>query len=295
MKNVFLIAILSALATGEPAVSTNYAESILAWQKHRDDGLRAPDGWLTLAGLFWLEPGHQQTIGSADDVDFVLPQGAPPHLGKLRLADGKITFTNLGGAGVTVDGKPANSPATLSFDDEKPSVVSVGPISFFAIQRGDRFALRAKDSDSPVLKHFVGMKFFPIAPELHFSDAKLLPDPKKIPILNVLGQTDLEESPGVVEFAYRGTTYHLRPIFEGKTLFFLFKDPTNRTATYQAGRMLNTPLPVDGKVDLDFNRSYNPPCTFTPYATCPLPPKENVLQIPVTAGEMRYHNGHPEA
>jgi uncharacterized protein (DUF1684 family) len=297
MKTIFLAAVLGAfaLAWAEPKVSTNYAESIRAWQKHRDDGLRAPDGWLTLAGLFWLQPGHQQTIGSADGEDFVLPQPAPPHLGKLLLGDGRITFTNLAGAGVTVDGKPIDGPVTLSFDNEKPTVVHAGPISFLAIQRGDRFALRAKDSDSSVLKNFAGMKFFPINAELHFPDAKLLPDPTKIPILNVLGQTDLEDSPGVVEFVYRGTTYHLRPIFEDKTLYFLFKDPTNRTQTYQAGRMLNTPLPVDGKVDLDFNRSYNPPCTFTPYATCPLPPKENVLPIPVIAGEMRYGKGHPEA
>jgi uncharacterized protein len=295
MKTILLAAVLVAFAIGEPTVTTNYADSIRAWQKHRDDGLRAPDGWLTLAGLFWLDPGHQQTIGSADGEDFVLPQPAPPHVGKLLLADGKITFTNLAGAAVTVDGKPVDDPVTLSFDDDKPSVVQAGSLSFFAIKRGDRFALRAKDSESAVLKNFSGMKYFPIDPELHFSTAKLLQDPKKIPILNVLGQTDLEESPGVVEFVYHGTQYHLRPIFEGKTLYFLFKDPTNKTQTYQAGRMLNTPLPVDGKVDLDFNRSYNPPCTFTPYATCPLPPKENVLPIPVTAGEMRYGSGHPEA
>jgi hypothetical protein len=104
----------------------------------------------------------------------------------------------------------------------------------------------------------------------------------------------MEDSPGVVEFTYKGETYHLRPIYEGKTLFFLYKDPTNKTETYQAGRMLNTPLPQNGIVNLDFNRSYNPPCTFTPYATCALPPKENNLSFPVTAGEKRYGKGHPE-
>jgi uncharacterized protein len=97
-----------------------------------------------------------------------------------------------------------------------------------------------------------------------------------------------------VEFQYRGQTYRLRPVFEGKTLFFLYADPTNKSTTYQAGRMLNTPLPVDGKVNLDFNRSYNPPCTFTPYATCSVPPKENRLPFPVEAGEKRYGSGHPE-
>jgi uncharacterized protein (DUF1684 family) len=143
------------------------------------------------------------------------------------------------------------------------------------------------------LKNFAGVTFFPVNPALHF-EARLIPDVKKIPILNILGKTDLEESPGVVEFRYQGKTQHLRPIYEGKTLFFLFKDPTNKELTYQAGRMLNTPLPVDGKVDLDFNRSYNPPCTFTPYATCPLPPKENELPFAVEAGEKRYGKGHVE-
>jgi hypothetical protein len=104
----------------------------------------------------------------------------------------------------------------------------------------------------------------------------------------------METSPGIVQFTYQGKPYQLRPIYEGKTLFFLFKDPTNRLNTYQAGRMLNTPLPENGKVDLDFNHSYNPPCTFTPYATCPLPPKENTLPFAVEAGEMRYGKGHAE-
>lgn len=296
MKTVLCATLLGALAIAwaRDSAVTAYSESILAWQKHRETGLRSPDGWLTLAGLFWFTPGQAQTIGSASDADFVLPKSVPPQVGKLLLADGKITFANLGGDAVTVDGKPVNSPVTLSFDEENPSVVRVGSVSFFIIQRGDRFGVRAKDSDSIVLKDFAGMQFYAINPELHFADAKLVPDVKKIPILNVVGQTDMEESPGVVEFVYEGATYHLRPIYEGKTLFFLFKDPTNKTETYPAGRMLNTPLPVNGTVNLDFNRSYNPPCTFTPYATCPLPPKENTLPIPVTAGEMRYGKGRPE-
>src|SRR5581483_8964523 len=178
-------------------------------------------------------------------------------------------------------------------DEEKPDVVKAGSVSFYVIRRGDRFAVRAKDPESPVRRNYQGMKYFPVNPQLHFA-AKFVPEPKKIPILSITGQTELEESPGVVEFAYQGKTYHLRPIYEGKTLFFLFKDATNRTETYQAGRMLNTPLPVNGKVDLDFNRAYNPPCTFTPYATCPLPPKENALPFRVEAGELRYGSGHAE-
>ncbi len=269
---------LSALLMAE---SPNYTQSIRQWQQDRDKSLRAQNGWLTLVGLFWLKPGDN-SIGSGGSNDIVLPKGsAPERVGALRLEGGKVTFT-------AADG----SSRTLSYGEDKPDVVHVGSISFLVIKRGDKLGIRVKDSASPVLKSFEGMKYFPINPALHF-DAKFIPDSKKIPILNVLGQTDMEESPGIVEFTYKGQQYRLRPVYEGKTLFFLFKDPTNKTQTYQAGRMLNTPLPASGRVDLDFNHSYNPPCTFTPYATCPLPPKENTLAFPVEAGEMRY-KGHPE-
>jgi uncharacterized protein (DUF1684 family) len=270
------------LMSAETAVS--YSDSIRAWQKHRDDGLRSESGWLTLAGLFWLKPGDN-TIGSAPQNDFVLPKPAPEKWGRLHWADGKVTLI-----------EPSGAQKTLSFDDKNPDVVKAGSVSFFVIKRGERMGVRAKDSASPVRKNFEGMSYFPINPAMRF-DAKLIPGVKKIPILNVLGQTEMEESPGWVEFTFEGHAYRLRPIYEdsasGKTLYFLFKDLSNKTQTYAAGRMLNVPLPVNGKVDLDFNRAYNPPCTFTPYATCPLPPKENHLPFVVTAGELRYKDGHP--
>jgi uncharacterized protein len=276
VRALFGIAMLAGILAAE-----SYTDSIRAWQEQRDASLRSQNGWLTLAGLFWLKRG-ENTIGSADSNDFVLPKDAPAQLGRLRLESDQVTFV-----------KPDGSTQALSYSDENPSAVQAGSISFFVIKRGDRIGIRVKDSASPVLKSFEGMKYFPVNPAFHFQ-AKLIPDAKKIPILNILGQTELEDSPGVVEFTYRGEKYHLRPIYEGDTLFFLFKDPTNKTQTYQAGRMLNTPLPANGNVDLDFNKSYNPPCTFTPYATCPLPPQENALPFPVEAGEMRYKNGHAD-
>jgi uncharacterized protein len=274
---------LVALTAFLMAAADNYTEGIRAWQQHRDAGLRSENGWLTLVGLFWLKPGDN-TIGSADSNDFVLPKGsAPTRVGRIRLEGDKVTLI-----------RPDGSSVALSYDEKKPTIVDAGTVSFFVIKRGDQLAVRARDSASPILENFHGMKCFPINPEFRF-EAKFIPDPKKIPILNIIiGQTDLEESPGLVEFIYKGQRHHLRPIYEGKTLFFLFKDPTNKSQTYQAGRMLNIPLPVNGKVDLDFNRSYNPPCAFTPYATCPLPPKENTLPFPVEAGELRYGNGHPD-
>ena len=264
--------------------SDPYSESIRDWQKHRDVGLRADNGWLTLVGLFWLKPGDN-TIGSAGDNDFVLPKSVAAHLGRLLVADGKVTFI-----------EPSGAQKPLSYDDDKPDVIHAGSVSFLVIKRGDRLGVRAKDSESAVRKNFEGMSYFPINPAMRF-EATLIPDVQKIPILNVLGQTEMQESPGWVEFKQEGHTYRLRPIYEdtakGKTLYFLFKDLSNKTTTYQAGRMLNVPLAVNGKVDLDFNRAYNPPCTFTPYATCPLPPKENRLPFVVNAGELRYKDGHP--
>jgi uncharacterized protein len=277
------LAVFAALLMSTETAAS-YTDSIQAWQKHRDAGLRSDKGWLTLVGLFWLNPGDN-SIGSAPNSDFVLPKTAPAQVGRLRLADGKVTFI-----------EPSGARKVLSSEGDNPDIVNAGSVSFFLIKRGDRFGIRAKDSASPTLKNFEGMSYFPINPALRF-EARLIADVQKIPILNVLGQTEMEESPGMVEFTHQGHAYRLRPIYEdtanGKTLFFLFKDLTNKTVTYQAGRMLNVPLPVNGKVDLDFNRAYNPPCTFTPYATCPLPPKENHLPFAVDAGELRYKDGHP--
>lgn len=269
------------------ATPLNYGESIRAWQAHRDQGLRSPTGWLALVGLYWLDPGDN-TIGSANSNKFVLPKNsAPERVGTLHLAGDKVTY------------RPASGSAAkqLSYDEQKPDVIQAGSVQLYVIKRGEKFAVRAKDSESPTLKSFTGMTYFPINTELHVA-GHLMPDVKKIPILNVLGETDMEESPGVVEFTYRKFRYRLRPIYEdsaeGKTLYFLFKDLTNRVSTYQSGRMMNTPLPVNGRVELDFNKAYNPPCTFTPYATCPLPPPENHLAFSVEAGEKRYGKGREE-
>ncbi len=264
------------------AANPDYTDSVRQWQRERDQSLRSPDSWLTLVGLFWLKPGDN-SIGSGASNDFVLPKGsAPDHVGTLHVEGTKVVFTS-----------QDRSSRALSYDEDKPDVIHAGSISFLVIKRGGKLGVRVRDSASPVLKNFTGLKYFPVNPGLHF-EAKFIADSKKIPILNVLGQTEMEESPGVVEFTYKGQQFHLRPVYEGDTLFFLFKDPTNKTETYQAGRMLNTPLPVNGRVDLDFNHAYNPPCTFTPYATCPLPPKENTLSFPVEAGERRYGEGHAE-
>jgi uncharacterized protein len=262
----------------------SHEDAIRAWQKHRNEGLRSEKGWLTLVGLFWLKPGDN-SIGSAENSDMRLPKTAAEKVGILRVDGTKVMFI-----------EPEGKEKQLSYDEDKPDVIRSNSVSFYVIKRGERLGVRAKDSESPVRKSFAGTSFFPINAAMRF-EARMIDEPKKVPILNVLGQTDMEESPGLVEFNHKGQSYRLRALYEdtanGKTLYFLFKDLTSKTSTYQAGRMLNVPLPVNGKVDLDFNRAYNPPCTFTIYATCPIAPAENHLPIAIEAGEKRYNNGHP--
>lgn len=265
----------------------DYQAQILAWQRHRETSLRSEDGWLTLAGLFWLKPGSN-SIGSGETNDFLLPNDAPPQVGILKLSGKVVTFSNLAGARVTINKKAITGQAVLHYDaDDNSDIVQIGPVSFYVIERGDKLGIRVKDRNNATLQNFKGTTFFPINAAFLF-EAKFIPDPQKIAVPSILGQTEMQESAGVVEFNYRGETYRLRPIYEGKTLFFIFKDLTSKQETYPAGRMLNTPLPQGNKVVLDFNKAYNPPCCFTPYATCPLPPKGNSLPIRIEAGELRF-------
>ena len=269
----------------------DYRNQILAWRQQRETGLRSENGWLTLAGLFWLKPGNN-SIGAGDTNDFLLPDGTPPQVGVLNLSGKIVTFTNLAGERTTVNKKPITQPVALHYDaDDNSDIVQVGTVSFYTIERGNKLGIRVKDRNSPTLRNFKGTEFFPIDAAFRF-EAKFIPAPQKIAVPSIIGQTEMQESPGIVEFNYRGQAYRLRPVYEGKTLFFIFKDLTSKKETYPAGRMLNTPLPKDNKVILDFNEAYNPPCSFTPYATCPLPPKENSLPIRIEAGELRFEGGN---
>jgi uncharacterized protein len=291
VRSLIGVGFLGAILLSAGDESTDYRNQILAWQQHREAGLRSPTGWLALAGLFWLKPG-KTTIGAGETSDFMLPKDAPSQVGEFNVTGQEVTFNSLAGDQIALNGKPFTGSITLKHDedDDKCDKLSVGPIQFYVIDRDKRLAVRVKDADSETLKNFKGTAFFPINPGFRF-EAKFVEAPTKIPVPNILGKTELEESPGLVEFTYDGQTHRLRPIYEGKTLFFIFKDLTSKKETYQAGRMVNTPLPQDGKVLLDFNKAYNPPCIFTPYATCPLPLKENILPIRIEAGELRYGNG----
>jgi uncharacterized protein len=266
------------------------------WRKAYADNLAQPNGWLTLVALQWLPEGNI-TAGSASDNKLQL-QHVPVHLGIFQQHNGHVALlppTEGFSPSVLVDGKPAPSPAALAADDTPhPSDLFSGDVHITVIHRGDRYYLRIKDAYAPTRVHFRGLNWYAPNPTLRIT-AKWVPytPAKTVRILNVLGQSSDEQAPGYAEFQIAGKTYKLEPLVEGNSLFFDFRDLTSRTTTDGAGRFLNTAFPSNGlakpgTVVLDFNYAHNPPCGYTPYATCPLPTEANRLPVAIPAGEKRY-------
>lgn len=287
-SKLFLLGLsLAAFQMSAPS----YKAEIEQWRHDREARLKSDGGWLTVTGLFWLKEG-ENTVGAGKSNTIVLPSGsAPESLGVFKFHNGLTQFQSADGARVLVNGKPA-AMATLKPDtSDEPDMIQVEDLTMFVIQRGKRFGIRLRDKKSEMRRAFTGLKFFPPDPRYRVM-AKFTPynPPKIIPIPNILGDTEGEASPGYVEFSLNGHACRLDPVTEDGTLFFIFKDLTSGKETYPPGRFLNTPMPKNGEVMLDFNKAYNPPCAFTPYATCPLPPEQNHLALRIAAGELRY--GH---
>jgi uncharacterized protein (DUF1684 family) len=258
------------------SAASNYQSEIAQWREKRVAALKADGGWLSVAGLFWLKEGSN-SIGTGGANDIVLPAG-PAVFGAIELQHGQVRVTR---------GAPARELKPDSDD-----VLQVDRLSLFVIKRGERFGIRLKDPQSEYRQSFHGLEYFP-ASEAYRVTAHFVAEPKKIPILNILGQTEESECPGYAVFHLAGQELKLYPILEepgAKQLFYIFKDQTSGKETYGAGRFFYSDMPKDGSVVLDFNKAYNPPCSFTPYATCPLPPPENRLPVRVEAGEKKY--GH---
>ena len=284
--------LLAALLTAS-ALADEYTKSVEAARAARVARLTTPTGWLTVVGLDWLKAGDN-TIGTAADNTIKLA-GGPPYLGTVTLApDGKVAFVPSASAIVNVDGRPG--PAELRYrGEEKPSVVTSGTLTFFVIQRNEKIGLRVKDSAAPARAHFLGLDYFPTDPAWRI-EAQWVPfeQPREVNITNIIGQVSPASVPGKAVFTKDGRTYELLPIDEGATepLFFVISDLTSGEETYGACRFVYADQPKDGKVVLDFNLAQNPPCAFTKFATCPLPPKENRMPVRVTAGEKNYRGHH---
>jgi uncharacterized protein (DUF1684 family) len=299
MTKLTLVSIIVFLGVMTPALAAadeGFQKTEKEWREGRVKRLTSPNGWLTLVGLDWLQPG-ENVLGSDPSSDVPLPAGkAPKRAGVLILESGVVRLKPAPDSGLMINGKPAVEGILADDTAEKTDVVTLGDLSFFVIKRGDRIGVRVRDAQSPVRTHFKGIDYFPLETKWVVT-ATYAPyaTPKKVPIPTVLGTTETMEAPGLVTFTIDGQKLTLEPVVEDPSnprLWFIFKDATSAKETYGGGRFLYADMPKDGKVTVDFNQAYNPPCAFTPYATCPLPPKQNWLPVRVEAGEKTFAGGH---
>lgn len=248
-----------------------------------------------MIGLFWLKEGRN-TFGSNPAGDIVLPkEKVPEHAGIFVLTNGVVTFETSPDNGFVVDDRPVSSLQLKTDADDQPTLVRRGSVSFQIIKRGDKLGLRVRDANNPPRANFPGLEFFPADPKWRI-DARFEPynPPKVTSIVNVLGMESGETSPGAIVFEIDGKTYRLDAITEKDEprLFMIFADNTRGKETYGAGRYLYVDPPdATGRVVIDFNKAYSPPCAFTDFATCPLPPMQNILPLAIEAGEK--YKGHP--
>jgi hypothetical protein len=274
-----------------------YRASIDAWRAHRLDAVNGEEGWTTLAGLFWLEAGDNRA-GSDPASPIHLPAGkAPGFAGTFVLAEDRVRFDAAPHSGITENGRAVTSIPVRADDDSVPTILALGSLSIRVIHRGARFAVRVKDRMHPARTGFTGLHYFPLdtAWRLH---ARFEPYPagRTIRIVNILNMVEETPTPGAVQFTVGGRAYRLDAVTERGTTdyFIMFKDSTNADSTYGAGRYLYvSPHDSSGSLIIDFNRSYNPPCAFTTFATCPLPPPQNHLPLAVRAGELGYREPSP--
>jgi hypothetical protein len=273
----------------QPAKTDDLATATRAWHEQRLRSLTSEEGWLTLVGLFWLEEGAQ-SAGSAPESKLDFPANTPATLGTFTRQGTTVRFQPAPGVGLTLNGQPFTGGVLRSDAEGKPDVLRLGSLSFFVIRRGERVGVRVKDAESPTRKAFHGIPTY--APSAAWRiEARFEPadKPRTLKVPNVLGVEEDMQSPGTLVFTAGGKEHRLTPVVEegGKQLFIIFADETNRDETYGAGRFLYADMPKEGRVVLDFNRAYNPPCAFTRFATCPLPPRGNRLPLRVEAGEKR--------
>jgi len=292
--------LLVAALIGAPDAAASYAAEIEGWRRERLRRLTADGGWLTVAGLFWLKPGVNTFGADAKDAVVLPAHSAPPRAGTFVLENGRVRVEVAPGVAVTVAGKPVTRMELRSdAGGAAPDVLSLGALTMQIIDRGGRLGVRMKDMKSPARARFNGLRYFPIDRRYRVV-ATFVPHPKPVAISvpNVLGMVESIPSPGYASFtlpggstlpgAPPGPPLRLDAVLEpGETeLFFIFRDQTAGKTTYGAGRFLYAAPPVGGKVVIDFNRAYSPPCAFTPHATCPLPPANNRLPVAIEAGEM---------
>ena len=293
LMSALMIAGVGAKETGSDDA---WRKEVADWREARLERLKSPYGWPSLIGLEWLKEGAN-TVGSASDNAIVIAK-APAHLGTITLHAGKTAIALDAKADATIDGEKKTMAELVDDSQPKPTQIGFGTVKFYLIQRGDKFGLRIKDSEAATRQKMIaqGVENFEFDPAWRI-EAKwqAYEPPHEVEGVNIIGQTEKYQIMGKASFTRDGKTYSVEPMLEnpGDTeLFLVFADRTSGKETYGAARFVYTPMPKDGKIVLDFNKAYNPPCAFTPYATCPLPTPQNRLDLRVTAGERKWKGGH---
>lgn len=291
---IFLAQALIALIFSIPAqaqAQSAYKAGLLEWRQARAEALKAPKGWLSLAGLHWLKPG-ENSFGAAKGNMVVFPKGAPAQVGTFRLQNDSVWMEVLPGMPAQYLGEPVSRmlmyPGGNAVDMER--------FSWVVLKRGELYGVRLWDAEAPALKEFSAIDHFKADKKWHIKARFVpFPEPRTVMVPNILGMEVEQRSPGVLKFKIKGRPFELLALEETEThLFIVFSDETTGAETYGGGRYLSVSMPDKrGKTIIDFNKAYNPPCVFTPYATCLLPMAENRLNIAVTAGEKNYGE-HPE-
>jgi uncharacterized protein (DUF1684 family) len=276
--------------TIDPAV---HRAEIEKWQAKRNTGLMKETGWLTLSGLGWLSDG-ENSVGSDSSNVVVLPPGkAPARIGSIELSGEKIVFRSSGEATITHDGATVNEIEMFSDAAPEPTILKTGTLSFYVIKRADQLGVRIKDTESAARRNFRGLDFYPIDVKWRLN-AKFHPynPPKWMEIPTQAGTVQRDSCPGSLAFEIDGTEYRIDAVIERGSedkLFIMFADATNGEETYAVGRQMYTPHPdSNNNVILDFNLAFNWPCVFTPFSTCPIPPRQNTIAHRVEAGEKMY-------
>ncbi len=289
---IFILSITSCQKSLEEKGNVKYIQEIKDWHNKRIDNLKRENGWLNLTGLFWLNEGVNK-FGSDKTNDIIFPEGkAPSFIGTLTLKDSTVTLSVNKGIEVKSKGKIV-ATADLKSDLQGSTVLEYNSLRWFVIKRGDKYGIRLRDLENSLVKSFKGIDTYPINSDWKFeAELEKYNPPKKLSITNILGMTEENISPGALVFTKDGKQFKLDALVEDNQYFIIFADETSGEETYGAGRFIYVNKnDSTGKIILDFNKAFNPPCVFTKYATCPLPPKQNHLKLKITAGELMFKGG----
>jgi uncharacterized protein (DUF1684 family) len=289
MRLLLLPALL--FLSGYVLAQQDYHEEIRKWDSSRVVYLKSKNGWLNLAGLYWLKDGPN-SFGSDSTNDIIFPPiGVEPKAGYFDLTEGTVRMVSTGQ--ISVNGKPTKDALMFHPDSTNTPSAAAGSLTWMIIKREEKYGVRLRDLNHPAIAAFKGIERFPVDSSWRVKAYLDTNARQFVTINNVLGQTFAQSSPGKLRFTLQGKTYSLDALTEGDQLFIIFGDETSGITTYAAGRYIYSKWPdTNGYTTLDFNKAYNPPCAFTDHATCPLPPRQNILPLAVTAGEKSNGEGH---